>query len=397
MSAKTADALSPIYVTRPYLPPRAEYDAELDRIFAAAQLTNGGSTLRRFRVALAASLGLDSPEQLVLFANGHLALEAALRVLLPEDDGGEVITTPFTFASTTHAIVRCGFTPVFCDIKLSDLTMDESKLEQCITDRTRLILPVHVYGHPCSTQIDAIARRRGIPLLYDAAHAFGVTRNGRSLALRGTMSMLSFHATKPFHTIEGGAVVIGGETVSGTGRLLRQAKLLRQQTDFGIAGAPQPETIGGNGKMNAFEAAMGLCCLPHLPEVTVRRRALTWHYREQLAELPGLQFFTPDALHGVEYNYAYLPVLVDPVAFGCSRDTLWQFMQKNSVHARRYFWPAVPDYPCYHAAYGDADVPVARHAAARVLCLPLYDSLSFQQVDRVCSLLQQAHRSGGQL
>ena len=395
MSVKTSAAMPPVYVTRPYLPPRAEYDAELDRVFATAQLTNGGSTLRRFQTALAAALELGCPQQVLLFANGHLALEAALRVLVPDDEGGEVITTPFTFASTVHAIVRCGLTPVFCDIRPGDLTMDEALLERQITDRTRLILPVHVYGHPCSDRIDAIAQRYDIPVLYDAAHAFGVTQSGRSVALRGTMTMLSFHATKPFHTIEGGAVVLGGQHLSGTGRLLRQAQLLQQQRDFGFAEADCPETVGGNGKMNAFEAAMGLCCLPHLPEITVRRRALTWRYREQLAELPGLQFFTPDAVPGVEYNYAYLPILVDPVTFGCSRDALWRYLQSNGVGARRYFWPAVPDYPCYRNAYGGAEIPVARSAAARVLCLPLYDSLSFDQLDRVCALLRQAARVGG--
>ena len=147
--------------------------------------------------------------------------------------------------------------------------------------------------------------------------------------------------------------------------------------------------------MNAFEAAMGLCCLPHLHEITARRRALTWRYREQLAELPGLQFFTPDTMPGVEYNYAYLPILVDPVTFGCSRDGVWHHLQKNGVGARRYFWPAVPDYPCYRNAYGSVDVPAARSAAARVLCLPLYDSLSPDQLDRVCALLRQAARAGG--
>lgn len=196
MPAFSAAPDAPLYVTRPFLPPRAEFDAEVDRIYASGQLTNNGGELRRFAAALCRTLGA---QQVSLFANGHLALEAALRVLTAEgESGGEVVTTPFTFASTAHAIVRCGLTPVFCDVRGSDLTLDPQKLEACITPRTRLILPVHVYGHPCDAAIEAIARRHGLPVLYDGAHAFGVTVNGQSLTLRGQITMLSFHATKPF-------------------------------------------------------------------------------------------------------------------------------------------------------------------------------------------------------
>lgn len=385
----------PLYVTRPFLPPRAEYDAELDRIFAAGELTNGSSTLRRFAAALTAELELAAPQQVSLFANGHLALEAALRALAGDDAGGEVITTPFTFASTVHAIVRCGLTPVFCDVKPSDLTMDEARLPQYITARTRLILPVHVYGHSCSPQIDRIAKQNGIPLLYDGAHAFGVTEHGKSVVLRGDMTMLSFHATKPFHTIEGGALVLQGQCLPGTARLLQQARELDWEKNFGYAGEPVPQAVGGNGKMNAFEAAMGLCCLRHLPAITVRRRALTWRYREALCDLPGLRFFTPDAQPGLGYNYAYFPVCIDEVEFGSSRDRVWQLLRAQQVYARRYFWPAVPDYPCYRAAYPNVEIPVARRASAQVLCLPLYDGMSFDQVDRVCALLRRIQTEGG--
>lgn len=382
-------SLPPLYVTRPFLPPRAEYDAELDRIFASARLTNGGDTLRRFQTALCRALGAHTVS---LFANGHLALEAALRTLVPDETGGEIITTPFTFASTVHAIARCGLTPVFCDVKRTDLTLDETQLERHITAKTRLILPVHVYGHPCSAQIDAIARRHGLPVLYDGAHAFGVTRHGESLALRGDMTMLSFHATKPFHTIEGGALVLNGSGLSGTAGLQRLVQQLEQEKDFGLVGEDQVEAVGGNAKMNAFEAAMGLCCLPHLPRVTVRRRALTWRYREFLADCPGVTFFTPEAAPGVEYNYAYLPILVEQSRFGCSRDALWWQLRGQNIHARRYFWPAVPDMPCYRAAFAGVQIPIAREAADKVLCLPLYDGMEFDQVDRVCRAIWAARQ-----
>lgn len=389
----------PLAVTRPFLPPRVEFDAEVDRIFASAQLTNNGGELRRFQAALCRTLGAQAVS---LFANGHLALEAALRVLAcPEGEHcpprsgpvsrGEVITTPFTFPSTVHAIVRCGLTPVFCDIRESDLTMDPQRLEHCITPRTRVILPVHVYGHPCDTAaVEAVARRHALPVVYDGAHAFGVSVNGKSLALQGRMTMLSFHATKPFHTIEGGALVLNGDGTPGTSRLLRQAIALEREKDFGIAGEGRVERPGGNAKMNEFEAAMGLCCLPHLPQIVARRQALTMRYRQNLEGRRGLRFFVPEAAAGVEYNYAYFPVLLDPAAFGKSRDEVWQALRAQGIFARRYFWPAVPDLECYRGSYGDAAIPAARRAAAQVLCLPLYDSLTFAQADRVCAALLAA-------
>lgn len=388
MPAFSAVPDAPLYVTRPFLPPRAEFDAEVDRIYASGQLTNNGGELRRFAAALCRTLGA---QQVSLFANGHLALEAALRVLTAESEsGGEVVTTPFTFASTAHAIVRCGLTPVFCDVRGSDLTLDPQKLEACITPRTRLILPVHVYGHPCDAAIETIARRHGLPVLYDGAHAFGVTVNGQSLALRGQITMLSFHATKPFHTIEGGALVLNGDGTPGTSALQRQAARLEQEKDFGLAGEGSVLRPGGNAKMNELEAAMGLCSLPYLRQITARRQALTLRYRQNLAGRAGLRLFEPEAVPGVEYNYAYFPVLVDETAFGCSRDELWQTLRRQNIFARRYFWPAVPDYACYCRAYGSVSVPVARRAAGRVLCLPLYDGLTFAQVDRVCAAVHAA-------
>lgn len=391
----------PLYVTRPFLPPRAEFDAEVDRIFASARLTNNGGELRRFQAALCRALGAQAVS---LFANGHLALEAALQVLTRPEKGpgsppetgcrpirGEVITTPFTFPSTVHAIVRCGLTPVFCDIRESDLTLDPRQLERCITPRTRAILPVHVYGHPCDTAaIEAVARRYALPVLYDGAHAFGVSAGGKSLALQGQMTMLSFHATKPFHTVEGGALVLNGDGTPGTSRLLRQAAALEREKDFGIAAEGQVEQPGGNAKMNEFEAAMGLCCLPYLPQIIARRQALTVRYRQNLEGRPGLRFFVPEAAAGVEYNYAYFPVLLDPAAFGKSRDEVWQALRVRGIFARRYFWPAVPDLECYRGSYGNAAVPAARRAAAQVLCLPLYDSLTFAQVDRICAAILAA-------
>ena len=378
-----------IPITRPFLPPRAELNAELDKIYAAARLANGGQATARLQTALQRQLAVP---QVSLFGSGHLALEAALRVFVAPCPGGQVITTPFTFASTVNAILRCGLQPVFCDIKRDDFTLDAEQLEHCINERTCAILPVYVYGHPCNIgAIHTIADQYSLPVIYDAAHAFGVTVNGQNLARAGRASVYSFHATKLFHTAEGGAVAVGGP--AGTAVLRRNVDALRLQAEFGLRETGDILCPGGNGKMNELEAAMGLCVLPHLREIIACRRALTWRYREQLAAIPGLRMFYPDQLPGVEYNYAYFPVQIDPVTFGCSRDALWHTLQRQGIEARRYFWPAIPDAACYRAKYGGISIPVARHAAETVLCLPLFDSMTFDQLDRVCAAVRAARKS----
>jgi len=369
-----------IPAARPFLPPRSALDAELDKIYAAARLTNGGAETTRLQTALQQRLQVPLVS---LFGSGHLALEAALRVFAARCPGGQVITTPFTFASTVNAIVRCGFQPVFCDIKQNDLTLDEAQLERCITPQTCAILPVHVYGHPCAVPaIAAAAQKYSLPVIYDAAHAFGVTVGGQSLARSGQAAVYSFHATKLFHTVEGGAVAVNGP--SGTAALRRTAEALRQQAEFGLDANGDVVCPGGNGRMNELEAAMGLCVLPHLSAIIDRRRALTLRYRDRLQGVKGLRVFAVDETAGVEYNYAYFPVQVDPGAFGCSRDALWYALRRQGNEARRYFRPALADASCYRAQYGPAALPVARHAARTLLCLPLFDSMSFDQVDRVC-------------
>jgi dTDP-4-amino-4,6-dideoxygalactose transaminase len=364
----------PIYVTRPFLPPRAEFEHELDQIWERDYLTNNGPELLRFQTEL--QHFFDAP-QVDLFVNGHQALDVAIKGL---GLSGEVITTPFTFASTTHALVLNGIRPVFCDVRAQDLTMDPAGIEQLITPRTTAILPVHVYGHPCDTvAIEAIARRHGLKVLYDAAHTFGVTVNGKSLALAGDVSMLSFHATKLFHSIEGGALVYRDESLT---------RIFNAYKNFGIEGEEHVDYVGGNAKMNEFQAAMGLCNLPFVPQLIAERKEITSCYREYLADVPGITMFYPDREPGVGYNYAYLPILIDAEKFGKSRDAVYESLKKENIYTRRYFYPIVPDFGCYRAEHGNDVLPVARRAGKEVLCLPIYNGLARADVEQICTWIR---------
>lgn len=362
----------PIFVTRSSLPPFEEYLAEIRDIWESRWLTNMGEKHRALEQALAEKL--ETPH-VTLFANGHLALEAALRALrLPA--GGQVITTPFTFASTTHAIVRAGLTPVFCDIRLSDYTMDPEQLEGLITEKTVAILPVHVYGNLCDVErIRQIADAHGLKLVYDAAHAFGERLNGTGVAAFGDLSMFSFHATKVFHTIEGGCVCFRDEVY---GRLLDGEK------NFGLMGGEDRyECPGGNAKMNEFQAAMGLCGLRHLDENTSLRAAVAARYRERLSGVPGIALCAPQP--GVESNHAYFPVLFD--GFRLDRDGVTAALAAEQVFARKYFYPATNTFACYRDTLDCGHTPNADYAAAHVLTLPLYPDLPLAEVDRICRII----------
>jgi len=360
-----------IQVTRSSLPPFEEYCAEIRELWDSHWLTNMGAKHQALEAALADYLGCENP---VLFTNGHLALESVLEAFGLR---GEIITTPFTFASTTHAIVRCGCTPVFCDVEPERYTLDPAKIEALITDKTAAILPVHVYGNLCDTEaIGAIARRHGLPVIYDAAHSFGVFRGGVSSANLGDAAMFSFHATKVFHTIEGGAVCCrGGE--------LRQR--LCELKNFGIRGPEDVSSVGGNAKMNEFAAAMGLCSLRHLEEEIAKRRAVSERYDARLGGVPGLKLNRiPD---DVRSNYAYYPVVFD--GFPLDRDAVFERLKAQGVLARKYFYPLTNSFACYEGLPGfDADeTPVAKHIAARVLTLPLYADLPLSEVDRICDII----------
>lgn len=364
---------TPIYVTRPYLPPREDFNHEIDKIWERDILTNNGEEVQSLQLAL--QKFLEAPE-VNLCVNGHQALEIAIKGL---HLSGEVITTPFTFASTPHALSLNGIKPVFCDIREDNLTMDPSGIEELITEKTTAILPVHVYGHPCDVaKIDCIAKKHNLKVVYDAAHAFGVTVNGKNLPLAGDVSMLSFHATKLFHTIEGGALVYCEKEFT---------RIFNAYKNFGIEGEEHVNYVGGNAKMNEFQAAMGLCNLPHIGELIAERREITLRYREHLEGVKGLRYFEPEKDLAVSYNYAYFPILIDASDFGETREEVYERLKCRNIFTRRYFWPIVPDYECYRQNYSQAALPITRKVGTQVLCLPIYNGLSLETVDKICKEL----------
>lgn len=363
----------PILVTRPSLPPVEEYEALVREIFSSRYLTNGGTQHQKLERALKEKLGTPN---LRLFTNGHLALECALAALNLEP--GEIITTPFTFISTTHAIVRCGYTPVFCDVEKDYFTMDPALLERAITQKTRAILPVHVYGNPCDMDaIDAIAARNNLPVLYDAAHAFGVLLNGRPVADYGTASMFSFHATKCYHTIEGGAIATKDADY---------AELLNGYKNFGFHADDEIREVGGNAKMNEFQAAMGILNLRHFDDEIAKRGKIAARYRENLSGIPGLSFrpVRPSATQ----NHAYLPVSFDPAVFGANRDQVSDTLKTYNIFARKYFYPLTSESACYRGRFDPAETPVALTASRNVLTLPLYADLALGDVDDICEIVR---------
>jgi len=360
-----------INVTRSALPSFEEYCEEIRPIWESRWLTNMGDKHQALEAALRDYLGVRNVS---LLTNGHLALE---NILEAYDLHGEIITSPFTFASTTHAIVRCGCTPVFCDIDPVSYTMDPNKVEALITEKTVAILPIHVYGNLCDTEALArIAKAHGLKLIYDAAHSFGVKKNGVSSACFGDAAMFSFHATKVFHTIEGGALCYSDDS-------LRQT--ISDLKNFGIHGPEEVPFVGGNAKMNEFCAAMGLCELRHLDDWIAARRAVVEHYRARLGGVRGLKLNEPQA--GVESNYAYFPVVFDGYKY--DRDEVFDRLEAHNIIARKYFYPITNSFDCYRGRPGfDPDAtPIAKYMAERVLTLPLYPELAAEDVDRICDII----------
>ena len=358
-----------IFVTRPFLPPKEEFDAYCEGIWKRDQLTNNGPLVKQLAEKLEEYL---NAKQVNLMVNGHQALDVAVKGL---GLSGEVITTPFTFASTTHALTLNGIKPVFCDIRESDLTMDPDQIEPLITEKTSAIMPVHVYGHPCDVEkIEKIAKKHNLKVIYDAAHTFGAKKNGRALCCYGDVSMLSFHATKLYHTIEGGALVYEDETYT---------RLFNAYKNFGIEGEEHVDLIGGNAKMNEFQAAMGLTNLPYVDGLIEERRQITLRYRELLADIPGIRFFEPEKQSGVEHNYAYFPILIDAKRFGANRDEIYIRLKEQGIFTRRYFWPIVPDFGCYQKQHHNDFLPVTRRVGNEVLCLPIYNGLNLEMVQRI--------------
>lgn len=360
-----------ILVTRSSMPSMEEYIEEIRSIWDSHWLTNMGEKHKALQAELQKYMGVPAVE---LLTNGHMALELSLQAMNLQ---GEVITTPFTFASTTHAIVRNGLEPVFCDIDPETYTMDVTQIERLITDRTCAILPVHVYGNVCNIEeIERIAHKYGLKVLYDAAHTFGETYKGQGIGNFGDASCFSFHATKVFNTIEGGAV---GYRDPDMGRRLYELK------NFGIHGPEEVDAVGANAKMNEFCAAMGLCNLRHVDEEIAKRRAVVERYREHLEGVDGLRLNVQQP--EVRSNYAYFPVVFDENLFGASRNEVMDALAQNGIGARKYFYPLTNTFECFHGKYDVDATPVALHVAKRVLTLPLYADLSMEDVDRICKIV----------
>ena len=360
-----------ILVTRSSMPSMEESIEEIRAIWDSHWLTNMGEKHKALQAELQKYMGVPAVE---LLTNGHMALELSLQAMNLQ---GEVITTPFTFASTTHAIVRNGLEPVFCDIDPETYTMDVTQIERLITDRTCAILPVHVYGNVCNIEeIERIAHKYGLKVLYDAAHTFGETYKGQGIGNFGDASCFSFHATKVFNTIEGGAVCYRDPDM---GRRLYELK------NFGIHGPEEVDAVGANAKMNEFCAAMGLCNLRHVDEEIAKRRAVVERYREHLEGVDGLRLNVQQP--EVRSNYAYFPVVFDENLFGASRNEVMDALAQNGIGARKYFYPLTNTFECFHGKYDVDATPVALHVAKRVLTLPLYADLSMEDVDRICKIV----------
>lgn len=362
-----------ILVTRSSLPPIDEYIDEIRSIWDNHWLTNMGEKHERLRQELKARLGVDNIE---LFTNGHASIELTLQAF---ELKGEVITTPFTFASTTHAIIRCGLKPVFCDIDPKNYTIDTDKIEDLITDKTCAILPVHVYGNVCNVEeIDRIAEKYGLKVIYDAAHAFGVSYKGRGIGTYGDASCFSFHATKVFNTIEGGAVCYNNEETD----FGEKVYLLK---DFGISRDNNVEACGANAKLNEFCAAMGLCNLRHIDEELEKRRRIIERYNEGLSGRKGIILNAPQK--DVISNYSYYPVLFKEEECGFSRDEAAGRLEEKGIYPRKYFYPITNAFDCYRGIFDPEMTPQALKTSREVLTLPLYPDLEPKTVDRICELL----------
>ncbi len=368
----------PIHVTRPFLPSRGQFCEGLREIWESKWLTNNGPVVQRFADSLVQVAGTDN---LSLFNNGTLALQIGLQAM---EISGEVITTPFTFVATTHALYWNKIRPVFVDIEPDFYTLEPATVEAAITPRTSAILAVHVYGHPCRLEaLTDIARRHNLRLIYDAAHAFGVTVKGKSIAQFGDLSMFSFHATKLFNSLEGGMLVYAEPHLKKTVDYLK---------NFGFENEVEVVMPGTNAKMNELQALMGEMVLQHLPEIINTRRSISHRYQESLSAVPGIRL-VPPLPPGVGYNYAYMPIEVDPAEFGMSRDELYETLKQYNVFTRRYFYPLICDFACYRNVTVTDPLTVARAVADRILTLPIYYDLALADVDRICDLIAEIQRT----
>lgn len=364
-----------ITVTSPLLPPLEEFMPYLQDIWDRKWLTNNGHYHQELEKALCEYLKVP---YISLFTNGTLPLMCALQALRIT---GEVITTPYSFVATTHSLWWNGIKPVFVDIDPNTGNIDPDKIEAAITPRTTAIMPVHVYGKPCDTErIKEIADKYGLKIIYDAAHAFGVEVNGESILNAGDMSTLSFHATKVYNTIEGGALVMHDEATK------KRVDFLK---NFGFAGETTVVAPGINGKMDEVRSAYGLLSLKHVDASIEARHQVAIRYREALRDIPGITFF--DDMPGVKHNYSYFPIFVDAENYGMTRDELYFKMKESQVLGRRYFYPLISEFSTYRGldSARPENLPKAHHMADTVICLPMHHELGEEELERVIQLIKK--------
>lgn len=363
----------PIYVTRPFLPPLEEFAKGLEEIWESRWLTNNGPILKRFTRELCNYFETDN---LCLFNNGTLALQIALQGM---GISGEVITTPFTFVATTHVLFWNKIRPVFVDIEPDYYTLDPEKVEAAITPWTTAILGVHVYGYPCKLNALAdIARRHNLKLIYDAAHTFGIKVGGKSIAHYGDLSMFSFHATKLYHSLEGGMLIF---KEAGLKILFDYLK------NFGFKNEEEVVMPGTNAKMNEMQALMGIQVLKYLEENINKREKITAIYRQHLKDMPGIRL-VPPLSPDIKYNHGYFPVEVDEKELGMSRDALYEKLKEYNLFTRRYFYPLITDYACYRNVSVKDPLTIAHRTAERILTLPIYDGLAISDVEAICEIIK---------
>lgn len=363
----------PIYVTSPLLPSLDDFTSSLEEIWESKILTNNGSFHKKLEKELATYLKVP---YLCLFTNGTLPLITALQAMRIT---GEVITTPFSFVATTHSLWWNGIKPVFVDIDPKTCNLDPNKIEAAITPRTTAIMPVHVYGKPCDTEkIQEIADKYGLKVIYDAAHAFGVEVNGESILKAGDMSTLSFHATKVFNTLEGGALIVRDEQTK---------KRIDYLKNFGFANETEVVAPGINSKMDEVRAAFGLLNLKIVDEAISIRQQIAIKYRENLKGVPGITFF--EDMAGVRHNYSYFPIFIDEEIYGMTRDELYFKMKEQNIWGRRYFYPLISTFSTYRGLESakPENLPIATKMANKVICLPMHHGLTETDIERILKLI----------
>ncbi len=361
-----------IQVTKSSLPPLNEYVDIIKDMWTTNWLTNNGPIHNKFEIELLNYLNVPNT---TLFTNGHSALDIAIKSL---NLTGEVITTPFTFASTTHAIVLNNLTPIFCDINSTDFTIDVDKIESLITDKTSAILPVHVFGYPCDVKrINEIAEKYNLKVIYDAAHAFGVKVNNIGIGNFGDITMFSLHATKVFNSIEGGLLTYKDSSLT---------KELNMLKNFGITGYETVDRVGINAKMNEFQAAMGLANLKYIDSNIERRKEITEIYRNGFKDIYGISYLND--INSVKHNYSYFPIIINEKLLGIDRNSLHEELKKYNVFTRKYFYPLTTDFNCYKNHFNNYNLPVSKYISDRILTLPIYSDLSNSDVYNIIDIIK---------